>query len=62
MANDRFASQLSSDKIWRGDNMEQCITDDLDALETRASALETGKAASDHTHTPASIGTAPASV
>lgn len=29
MANDRFDPQLSSDKIWRGDNMEQCITDEL---------------------------------
>jgi len=60
MANDRFDPQMSSDKIWRGDDMERCITDDLDALESQASALETGKAASNHTHTPASIGAAAA--
>lgn len=61
MANERFDPQISSDKVWRDDDMERCISDDLAALESRASALETGKAASNHTHTPASIGAAAAS-
>lgn len=46
MANERFDPQMSSDKIWRGEDQERCITDDLDALEAGLS----DKASGEHTH------------
>lgn len=49
----------SSDEIWRGENQERSITQDLDQIETDIDNLEIGKAPANHTHTPASIGAAP---
>lgn len=43
MANPNFTPNYSTDEIFRGENMSRCLSDDLDALET-------GKAATDHTH------------
>ena len=50
MANERFDPQLSSDKVWHGEDQERCITDDLDTLESNVTALQNGKANNDHTH------------
>lgn len=50
MANPNFVPNYSTDEVYRGSDMDRCLTDDLDALET-------GKAAADHTHS----GYAPAS-
>lgn len=60
MANERFDPQMSSDKIWHGDDQERCITDDIETLEQEVATMQAGKAASNHTHTPASIGAAAA--
>ena len=46
-----FIPTYSTDHIWRGDNMEKCLSDDLNTIETDIAALETGKAAAVHTHT-----------
>ena len=43
MANPNFVPNYSTDEIYRGNDMNRCLSDDLEALET-------GKAASDHTH------------
>lgn len=40
----------STDNVWRDDNMDQCLSDDLDTIEANISALQTGKANADHTH------------
>lgn len=71
MANPNFDPQISSNTVWRGDNQERCITDDLDAIEADISDLETSKAPNNHTHegyaptnhthTPSEIGAAAAS-
>lgn len=44
MSNPNFVPNYSTDEIYRGTDMDRCLSDDLDALET-------GKAAADHTHT-----------
>ena len=44
MSNPNFVPNYSTDEIYRGLDMDRCLSDDLDALET-------GKAAADHTHT-----------
>lgn len=41
----------SSDEIWRGENQERSITQDLDQIETDIDNLEIGKAPANHTHT-----------
>ena len=61
----------STNSVWREDNQNRSLTEDLIAIESDISALETGKSDSDHTHTgfaaeghthtPDSIGAAPAS-
>lgn len=45
----------STDNIWRRDNMEQCLSDDLDAIDADIAALETGKANSSHTHAASEV-------
>lgn len=47
----------SSDEIWRGENQERSITQDLDQIETDIDNLETGKAPTNHTHTEYALGT-----
>lgn len=46
-----FNPIYSTDNIWRGQNSEQCLTDDLDSIESDITTLQTGKANSNHTHT-----------
>lgn len=41
---------FSTDDIYRGLNSEQCLSDDLDTIESNISALQTGKANTSHTH------------
>lgn len=41
----------STDEIWRGNNEERCLTDDLNAIEGDIADLESGKAPNNHTHT-----------
>lgn len=60
----------STHDIWRGDEEDRCLEDDLNAIESDIADLESGKAPSDHTHSgyavsghthsPASIGAAAA--
>lgn len=50
MANVNFDPQYSSNKIWRDEDMERCLTDDLDAIESDIATLETGKANINHNH------------
>ena len=58
MANPNFYPETSTNSIYRDQNTNRCLTDDLDTIEADIAALETGKADSDHTHTPESIGAA----
>ena len=41
---------ISTDEIYRGGNTNQCLSDDLDTIESSITALQTGKAAANHTH------------
>lgn len=50
MANPNFNPMYSTDQIWRGQDEDVCLTDDLDAIEADVSALESGKAPVNHTH------------
>lgn len=60
MAETDFVGSFSTDEIWRGNDTNRCLTDDLDAMDTLHSALpstyaalsheHTGYAASNHTH------------
>jgi hypothetical protein len=43
MSNPNFTPNYSTDEIYRGNDMDRCLSDDLEALET-------GKAAANHTH------------
>lgn len=51
MSNPNFDPRYSTDQIWRGQNTEQCLSDDLDAIEDDIASLGTGKADANHTHT-----------
>lgn len=51
MPNEYFNPTYSTDNIWREQDMERCLSDDLNAIESNIAVLETGKAASIHTHT-----------
>ena len=51
MANPNFVPNFSSNEIFRDLDTSRCLTDDLDAIEQDIAGLESGKAASDHTHT-----------
>lgn len=50
MANPNFNPTLSSNDVWRDQDPTRCLTDDLDAIENDISALERGKAESNHGH------------
>lgn len=41
---------ISTDEIYRGGNTTQCLSDDLDTIESGIATLQTGKAATNHTH------------
>lgn len=51
MPNEYFNPTYSTDNIWREQDMERCLSDDLNTIEADIAALETGKAAATHTHT-----------
>lgn len=50
MSNPNFNPMYSTDQIWRGQNENICLTDDLDAIEADVSTLESGKAPINHSH------------
>ena len=45
-----FDPIYSTDNIWREDNMQRSLSDDLNTIESNISTLETNKANSNHTH------------
>ena len=49
--NPNFMPTYSTDNIWRDDDMERCLSDDLDNIESDIAALESGKANAEHVHT-----------
>lgn len=51
MPNEYFSPTYSTDHIWREQDMERCLSDDLNNIESNIATLQTGKAAADHTHT-----------
>lgn len=51
MPNEYFSPTYSTDHIWREQDMERCLSDDLNNIESNITTLQTGKAAADHTHT-----------
>lgn len=51
MSNPNFNPTYSTWDIWRAGEMEQCLDDDLMAIEADIAALESGKANTNHTHT-----------
>lgn len=50
-----FVPTYSTNEIWRDNDRTRCLTDDLDAIESDISSLETGKASSNHTHPTSQI-------
>lgn len=56
MVNDTYsidstnALSFSTDDIYRGSNENQCLSDDLNTIETNITALQAGKANVSHTH------------
>lgn len=46
-----FNPIYSSDNIWRGDDLDRCLTDDIDNIEADVAALKSDKANVNHTHT-----------
>ena len=64
--NPNFDPLYSTNRIWRDENTERCLTDDLDAIEAElagkapASHTHNGYAVENHTHTPGEVGGAPA--
>ena len=41
---------ISTDEIYRGGNTTKCLSDDLNAIESNITALQTGKAPTNHVH------------
>ena len=46
-----FIPTYSTDNIWREDDMTQCLSDDLNAIESDITTLQNGKANTTHAHT-----------
>lgn len=42
---------MSTDDIFRGDDVDRSLTSDLNTIESNITALQTGKANINHTHT-----------
>lgn len=57
MANPAFTPETSTNQIYRDQDTDRCLTDDLDAMDV----LIDGKANVSHTHTAADVGAAAAS-
>lgn len=51
MPNPNFSPEYSSDQIWVGTDMELCLTDNLEDMETDIVSLQTSKANLNHVHT-----------
>ncbi len=51
MPNENFSPTYSTDNIWREQDMERCLSDDLNTIELNITNLQTGKANTEHTHT-----------
>lgn len=51
MLNGEFIPTYSTDNIWREEDMERCLSNDLNTIEANISSLQTGKADVTHTHT-----------
>ena len=51
MANPNFVPATSTNEIYRNQDTNRCLTDDLDTIEADIAALETDKADADHSHT-----------
>ena len=51
MSNPNFSPEYSSDQIWIGTDMELCLTDNLEDMETDIVSLQTSKANLNHVHT-----------
>lgn len=49
--NPNFSPEYSSDQIWVGTDMELCLTDNLEDMETDIVSLQTSKANLNHVHT-----------
>lgn len=46
-----FIPTYSTDHIWREEDMEKCLSTDLNTIEANITALQSGKANTAHTHT-----------
>lgn len=51
VSNPNFSPEYSSDQIWVGTDMELCLTDNLEDMETDIVSLQTSKANLNHVHT-----------
>ena len=51
MTNPNFTPNYSTNEVWRGDDSERCLTDDLDAMDAIHESLPSTYAAINHTHT-----------
>lgn len=51
MANPNFVPATSTNEIYRNQDTNRCLTDDLDTIEADIASLETEKADADHSHT-----------
>lgn len=51
MLNGEFNPTWSTDNIWREEDMERCLSNDLNTIEANIANLQTGKADMAHTHT-----------
>lgn len=48
--NSTRSGALSTDDIFRGDDVDRSLTSDLNTIESNITALQTGKADINHTH------------
>lgn len=48
MLNGEFNPTWSTDNIWREEDMERCLSNDLNTIEANIANLQTGKADIDH--------------
>nr|DAQ07468.1 MAG TPA: hypothetical protein [Caudoviricetes sp.] len=50
MTEKAFSPTMSTNEIWRGDEVSRCLTDDLDAMDAIHTFLPSNYAAKNHTH------------
>ena len=50
MTEKAFSPTMSTNEIWRGDEVSRCLTDDLDAMDAIHTSLPSNYAAKNHTH------------